>query len=492
MQSKLSVVRSFLFKFLESCGTQGIAFVVSVLLARVLDASDYGVLTLLVMFVSVFQVFVQSGMNTAITQKKEIDETDLSSAFYLSLGIAAGVYALLFALAPLIATLMNHPELRAPLRVFALVLFPNAFTVVQNGIVARRMAFKTLMFSSLCVNVLSGGIGIAMAYGGCGYWALVAQQVSNQTLLAVALLLTLDWRPRLLFSRQRVRALFGFSWKLMVSGLIETVYNNLRNFVIGLKYDTAALGFFNRGKQFPELVMSNVNNSIQSVMLPVLSSRQEDLPGMKAAMRRSILLSSFAVFPLMMGLALAARPLVTLLLTDKWLPCVPFLQVCCVDFAFYPIHTANLQAINARGRSDVFLRLELIKKSYGVVILLIAVFCFDSAFAIAASAAASTLIAFFVNAAPNKRLLGYSYREQLRDLLPALLATLCMGAAVWAVGLLALPAWLLLAAQALTGVGVYTLLTRTFRLEAFGYLAELLRSLLGRKASNPDTEGDIP
>ncbi len=473
---------SLLFKLVESFGMQGIAFVVGIILGRILDAEDYGVLTLLTVFIAFSQVFVQSGLNTALIQKKDADEEDFSSAFWVSFGIAAALYALLFTFAPLICRLMNRPEITPVLRVLALILIPGSLVSIQNAAVARKMLFRRLMLCSLCATVVSGCVGIYMAKAGLRHWALVGQQLSNQTLLAILLLIFIPWKPMLRFSWQRVRSLLRYGWKLMASGILETAYVNIRSLVIGLKYNDAALGYFTRGKQFPELVMNAVNGSIQSVMLPVLSQEQDDLARMKQMMRRSITVSSFVVLPLMAGLAAVAKPLIQVLLGDKWLPCVPFLQVCCIDFALYPIHTANLQAINALGRSDVVLRLEVIKKIYGFAILFIALFCFQTPMAIAWGAAVSTVISSFVNASPNRRLLGYGYGEQMKDILPSLLSSLAMFAAVLLMGRLPLAPLPLLAVQVLTGVVIYVGLALITRSDSLPYLLGTLRRLMGKNA----------
>lgn len=473
---------SLLFKLIESFGMQGVAFVVSIVLARRLSAEDYGILGMLTVFIAVSQVFVQSGLNTALIQKKNVDETDLSSVFFVSLGIAAVLYAVLFLAAPFIAAFFAMPQLKSTLRVLALVLIPGALVSVQNAVIAREMAFRRLMMCSLSATVLSGAVGIGMAYAGCGYWALVGQQLSNQLGLALMLLFAVKWKPRLLFSFQRVKTLVRFGWKLLFSSLLDTGYMNLRTAVIGKKFPGDTLGYFNRGKQFPELVMNAVNGSIQSVMLPVLSEKQDDRAQMKQMMRRSVMVSSFLVLPMMAGLAAVAEPLIRLLLTDKWLPCVPFLQICCIDFAFYPIHTANLQAINAMGRSDVFLKLELIKKSYGIVILILSVVLFDTVYAIAWGAVVSTLLSAVVNASPNRRLMGYGYLEQMKDVLPSIALSLVMFAAVSAVGALALPTIVLLCVQIAAGVLVYGALALLFKLEAAQYLLDMIKKVLRKEA----------
>lgn len=481
-----AAISSLVFKFVESFGTMIISFVVGIILARRLGPSDYGVLSMLTVFIAVSQVFVQSGLNTALIQKKEVDETDLSSVFYVSFGISAILYAVLFFTAPAIGAMNGRPELAAVLRTLALVLFPGALISVQNAVVAREMQFKKLMFASLLSTTISGSIGIAMAYSGYGYWALVAHQLINQVCMAIILLVTVRWRPRLLFSKQRVGGLISYGWKLLVSSLLETGYNKLRELVIGVKYDLAALGYYSRGKQFPEVLMNAVNGSIQGVMLPVLSEKQDDPLRMKQMMRRSITVSSFLVLPVMAGLAAVAKPFITVLLTEAWLPCVPFLQICCIDFAFYPIHVANLQAINAMGRSDVFLKLELIKKSYGIVILLITVFFFDSVLAIAWGAVVSTLIAAFVNASPNRKLLGYGYLEQMKDVLPSMGLALLMFICVNALGTLSLAPFVLLVVQIVAGIVIYAGIALLLKMDSAQYLINMLKALRQKRAGKVD------
>ncbi|MBQ7868349.1 MAG: lipopolysaccharide biosynthesis protein [Clostridia bacterium] len=466
---------SFVFKLVESVGMQLVSFIVNILLARLLTPGDYGVLGMLTVFIAISQVFVQSGLNTALIQKKEVDDVDISSVFYVSLGIAAALYVLLFACAPLIAAYFSMPELKPALRVLALVLLPGALVSVQSAVIARQMAFRRQMLCSLSATALSGTVGVTMALCGAGYWALVAQQLTNQFSLAVLLLIAVKWRPVLQFSWQKVRGHIRFGWKLLVSSLLDTGYVNLRSAVIGKRYNEEALGFYTRGRQFPELLMNAVNGSIQSVMLPVLAEKQDDRERMKQMMRRSVMVSSFLVLPMMAGLAAVAKPLISLLLTDKWLPCVPFLQILAIDYAFYPIHTANLQAINAMGRSDVFLKLELIKKSYGIAVLAITVFLFDSVYAIAWGAVVSTLLSALVNASPNRKLLGYGYLEQMKDVLPSIALSVVMFLLVSLIGQLALPSAVLLILQLAAGVTIYTGLALLFHLESARYLLDMLK-----------------
>lgn len=480
-KSKNDVIKSLIYKFLERCGYQGIAFIVQVILARLLDPTDYGVLTLLTIFITISQVFVQSGFNTALIQRKDVTEKDYSSIFYLSLAIALLLYGVLFLIAPFIADYYEMPQLKSVLRVLAIILIPGAFNSIQNAKIAREMQFKKLMYCTLGAVIISGTVGIVMAYMGFGVWALVGQQLANQISICLIMLFVVKWKPILVFELHRVKTLFSFGWKLLCSSLLETLYNNLRSLVIGKKYDSGTLGYYNRGKQFPELIVNNLNGAIQSVMLPTLSKEQDNKERMKAMMRRSIVTSSFIIFPLVVGLGVVAEPLISLILTDKWLPCVPYLRVYCFIFAFYPIHSANLQALNAQGRSDQFLKLEIIKKAYGIIVLLITVFCFDSPLAIAMGGAATTLISCFVNASPNKKLLKYSYLEQMKDVLPSMLISLIMGAVVYCVIFLGLPSWLTLIIQVLLGMIIYIGLAHLLKLECYIYLKDMLMGFIRKR-----------
>lgn len=478
---KSVVIKSLIFKLMERCGYQGIAFVVQIILARILDPSDYGVLTLLTIFINVSQVFVQSGLNTALIQRKDITEKDYSSVFYISLAIALILYGVLFLFSPFVADFYNMPQLKNVLRVLAIILIPGAFNSIQNAKISREMRFKSLMYCTLGAVIISGTVGITMAFMGFGVWALVGQQLANQITICLLMLIVVKWRPMAAFELKRVKILFSFGWKLLCSSLIDTIYRELRSLVIGKKYNAKTLGYYNRGKQFPDIIVNNINGAIQSVMLPALSKQQDNKDQMKSMMRRAIVTSSYIIFPLMVGLAVVAEPLISLLLTDKWLFCVPYLRIYCFTYAFYPIHTANLQALNAQGRSDKFLQLEIIKKSYGIVVLLITVFCFHSPIAIAMGGACTTLISCFVNASPNKKLLNYSYFEQIKDIFPSLLISCIMGVVVYCIMFFHLATWLTLIIQVIVGGIVYIALSEIVKLECYVYLKNIILGYMKKR-----------
>src|SRR5680860_1232819 len=283
--NKSKILSSLFWKLMEGGGTQGIQFIVSIVLARLLLPEDYGIIALVTIFVIIANVFVQSGFNTALIQKKDANEADFSSVFYLSLFVASLLYVILFFAAPLIAVFYDEPQLILVLRAISITLFFGAFNSIQNAVVARKMQFKKLFFSSLGAIVVSGTVGIVMAYAGFGVWALVLQQITNQLLITVILWFTVKWRPRLLFSFKKVKGLFSYGWKLLVSSLINTLYMELSSLIIGKMYNAEMLGFYNRGKQFPALIVTNIDGSIQSVMLPALASQQDNRQRVKDMVR---------------------------------------------------------------------------------------------------------------------------------------------------------------------------------------------------------------
>lgn len=467
-QIKTKVIVSLFWKLMERVGTQGIQFMVQIVLARLLLPEEYGTIAIITIFISFANVFVQYGFNTALIQKKEADETDFSSVFYLSLFVAGVFYLVLFFAAPFIAGFYENQALISLLRVLAITLFIGGLNSIQNAVIARKMEFRKLFFSSLGAMLVSGLVGIVMAYNGYGSWALVAQQLSNQMMIAIILWFTVKWRPLLLFSLERLKELFSFGWKLLVSALINMLYMDSQSLIIAKIYSPTMLGYFNRGQQFPALIVSNINGSIQSVMLPALSLHQENVLRVKEMVRRAIITSSFLIFPMMVGLAVIAEPLVRILLTDKWLPCVPFLQISCATYALYPIHTANLQAINALGRSDIFLKLEVVKNVVGLMILGISLFY--GIYAIAVGMFISSVTASFINAYPNKKLLNYSYFQQLKDIFPSLFLALIMGGLTYCISWFSLNPGLTLILQISAGLILYFGMAKVLNLESFIYI----------------------
>ena len=461
------VFSGMIWKFAERISAQLVSFVVSVVLARILLPEAYGIVALVMVFINIANVFVTSGFGNALVQKKNADETDFSTIFYCSFVVSIVLYLVLFFAAPFIAKYYQTEELTAVLRVFSIKIVLSSYSSVQHAYVSKHMIFKKFFFATILGTVLSGVVGIVMALKGFGVWALVAQYLVNSIVDAMVLSFTVKWRPRLLFSWNAAKGLMGYGWKLLCASLIGTLYGNLRSLIIGRYYTKDDLAYYNRGKNFPDLVMNNVVSTITSVLFPAMSNA-----GNKDEIRRmtqkSISITSYIVFPMMAGMALVAKPFILVLLTEKWSAAIIYLQLVCLYNACHMITQTNLQAINALGRSDVVLKLEFIKKPVGILLLIAAIP--HGVFAVALTLPLSAIFTMLVNMQPNRKLLSYGFLEQIKDLFPALLLTGGMSVVVYVVGLLPIHNLLLLILQICVGGGVYIFLSVFTKNESFFYL----------------------
>lgn len=480
MGNRKSVFSNLIWRFMERCGAQLVSVVVSFVLGRMLDPAVYGLVAKVTIITSIMLVFVDSGMANSLIQKKDPDDLDFSSVFFFNVAFCLVLYVGLFFAAPLIAEYNGQPELTAIVRVLGLTVVVAGVKNVQQAYVSKTMQFKRFFFATLGGTAVSAAVGIAMAYKGFGVWALVAQQLSNVTINTCVLWLTVGWRPKAMFSLERLRALLGYGWKFLASGLLDTVYNKLREIFIAVFYTDTDLAFYNRGNALPNLIVENINSSIDSVLLPVLSAEQDHAEQVREMTRRAIKVSSYIIMPLMMGIAVCAEPFVRFFLTEKWLPCVPYLRIFCFTYSFYPLHTANLNAIKAMGRSDLFLILEIFKKAVGITALLLTMRL--GVYPMALSLLATSVLSQIINAWPNSRLLNYSYLRQLADLLPTILLAAAMGACVYPVSLLGLSDIVTLVIQVPLGVLVYVLGSKLLRIDSFEYLMSIVKKLVRREA----------
>ena len=435
--NKKTVFSNLIWRFMERCGAQVVSFVVSIVLARILEPELYGTIALITVITSILQVFVDSGMANALIQKKDTDDLDYSSVFYFNVAFCLVLYIGLFFASPLISRIYGSPDLVPVIRVLGLTIVVSGVKNVQQAYVAKTMQFRRFFFSTLGGTLFSAVVGITMAYRGFGIWALVAQQLLNAAVNTAILWLTVGWKPKLMFSLQRLGGLVSYGWKLLVSALLDTIYLKISQLVVGLKYTSSDLAFYNKGDQLCLLVVENINSSIDSVLLPVLSAEQDSRDHVREMTSRAIKTSSYIMMPLMMGMAVCAEPLIRLLLTEKWLPCVPYMQVFCAMYAVY---------------------------------------------AVAVSQFVSGLISLVINAWPNRKLLGYKLTKQLRDILPALLLACLMGVCIYPISLLGLSDWLTLLIQVPLGIAIYVGGSVIFRVDSFSFMLDVLRRLTGRAA----------
>lgn len=463
------VLSGLFWRYGERMCAQGVQFVVSVILARLLTPESYGYVGLVTVFISIATVFVQSGFGNALIQKKDATQKDFSSVFYFNIAFSLLLFLALQLIAPVIASFYDAGELLTPvIRILSFSVILAGINNVQQAFVSRKMIFKKFFYATLLGTICSAFAGIIAAYHGLGVWALVIQQLTNQAIDTIILWITVRWRPSCEISLHSLKTLFTFGWKLLFSNLIDTLYNNIYSLIIGKYYNSAALGYYNRGKNIPNLVITNVNSSIQSVLFPAYAKEQDNLTRVKQMVSRSIKVSTFLIFPCMAGLAAIAHSLTVVLLTEKWEPCVIFMQYCCFIYAFWPIHTSNLQAISAIGRSDIYLRLEVIKKILGIIIL----FC-TLPFGLEVmmiGRCLNTIIASILNAFPNQKLFQYSFKEQVRDILPNALLSIVMGLSISFINYLNISSIFKLCIQIPGGILVYIICAKLFNVESYQYL----------------------
>ncbi len=473
------IASNFIWRLLERFGAQLVTLVVSIVLARLLDPSIYGLIALVTVIITILQVFVDSGLGNSLIQKKDSDDTDFSTVFFFNIGACIVLYVMLFLFAPYIAKFYVLPELTSVIRVLGLSLIISGVKNIQQAYVSRNMLFKKFFFSTLGGTICAAIVGITLAIHGYGVWALVAQHLTNLALDTIILWITVKWRPKLLFSWARFKGLFSYGWKFLITGLITQIYTELRTLIIGKKYTPEDLAFYNKGEQFPKFLGGNTTASVDSVLFPTLSNKQDDLEEVKKMMRKSITIASFISWPLMVGLAAVAPSFIELLLGEKWLPIVPYLQIFCISYAFFPIQSANLNAIKAIGRSDIYLKQEIIKKVFGVLIILMTLNF--GVFWIAIGTVFNSFFAQIVNSWPNKKLLKYNYFQQIKDILPSVILATTMGATVYCINFLCLNNVLTLLIQVLLGVIIYMSGAKLFKFESFNFLLTFIKNFKNKK-----------
>ena len=464
---------------MERFSAQIVSFIIGIVLARILMPDAYGVIAILMIFVNFANVIVDGGLNTALIQKKNADNIDFSTIFYVSMMLATVLYAILFFLSPIISNLYDNEKLTLLLRVLSLILFLNSFNAIQRAYVAKHMLFRQLFYSSFGAVVLSGFCGIFMAYNGFGEWALVAQQLVSQLATSILMWITIKWRPEKIFSLERFIGLFDYGWKIFLTNIVIALYENIRGIFIGKLYSPSFLAYFERGKSMPALFMENINSSIKTVLFPALSSEQDNRARVKQMMRRSMKLNCYVTFPLLVGLFVVADSLVIVLLTDKWLDAVPFIRIFCLAYMLMPIQISNIEAIKALGYSNVILKLEVIKKIIEAVILVVSFTI--SVYAVAWGVVLYNAVCLFINLLPNSKLLQYGVLEQLGDVALILLASIFMGLITWLVYCLNLSSILTLLLQVIFGIVAYVVISKILKIDSYKYIMETLKSIIIKK-----------
>ncbi len=467
---KKATITNIVWKLAERILAQVISLFVSIILARLLTPNEYSVVGIVAIFFSFANVIISGGLNTALIQKKDADASDYSSVLFLSIVVSCLIYILLFFLAPVIANIY-HQELLIPIiRVMALSLPIYAVKSVYCAYISSNLQFKKFFWSTLGGTIASAFVGICMALNGFGAWALVAQQMTNTVIDTIILILTT--RMRLVFSLSftRLKSLFNYGWKVFVSSLIGTAYNEAIPLFLGIKFTPADLSFYTKGKNFPSLISTTTTSSLSAVLFPVLAKYQDDKEMLLNYTRQFIRVTSYVVFPLMLGFFAVSDNFILLLLTEKWFPASYYIKVFCIVFMFEIIHVGNCETIKALGRSDTFLIMEIIKKSCYFIIIALFIFLGQTPEALAISSVCCTAVAIIVNSIPNRKLIGYSYRLQIVDLLPNLFCAVIMCIAVSLIGTAPIDTFPSLCLQIGSGIIIYIILSIFTNNSSFKYL----------------------
>ena len=476
MENKKNGIKGgLIWSFGERITAQLVSTVVTIVLARLLDPTHYGIISIVTVFITFCNVFVTSGMGSALVQKKEVDERDYNTAFLISLTIAIALYIVLFFSAPYIARFYEMPELKWVLRVMALRLPLASVNSIQQAHVQRAMQFKRFFIATLFGTVLSGFVGIALAIKGFGVWALVAQYLTNTTVDTIVLLFVEKWIPKFQFSLEKAKTIYSFGWKVLATDLVYTAEEDIRSLIVGKVFGSADLAFYDQGKKYPSILVNNLNSAINKVMLPAYSRSQDDIENLKKMLRKSIAVGIFVLAPVLIGFAAVSDSFIDVVLTSKWLFCSPYIKIFCFIYLTRPLETACHQALLAIGRSDIVLRIMIAINVVALAAVFIATFGFHSVFLIAVGSVISSFVSLGSFMFFSNRLIGYKMKEQFADVCPALMISIVMGAAVYVIGFIDINKVLLLILQVLVGGAIYIALSKIFKLSAYNYLISTVK-----------------
>ena len=476
-----TIFSSIMWRFAERSGSQIILFIVSVILARLLSPEEFGVISLITVITGILNLFVDAGFGNALIQKQYVNQTDYSTVFYLNITLGIVFYIGMYIAAPSIAVFYGRNDIVSYIRAFSLTLIIGGFGSVQQALVAKRIEYKKLFFSSLIGTLLSGIISIVMAFKGFGVWSLIAQKLIDQVMDTAVLWFTVRWRPSFCFSIERMKPLAAYGSKLLGSSLLYSATNNLTGLLVGKIFSTSELAYYEKGRQVPMLLVNNIQVVVQSVLFPALAEQQTQQERIRKMLRQSVMISAYCIFPCMVGIAVCAEPLVRILFTEQWIGLVPYLQIWCCICITYLLDTANLQVIQALGRSDIFLRIEIVKEVITIVSLLVTL-PFGLMTMLMVSCIERPLF-WYINAEPCQKLVGYGFSQQLKELKSIVVLNLVLAISVWGIGFLPINDFVLLTIQVLSGIGIYLAGSIVLRIEALDRILQFVKV-----SSSPKTD----
>lgn len=475
---KSKTIKGTIWSAVDNLTQYGVTFIVSIVLARLLNPDDYGLIGIITIFTTVCTAIINGGFSNALVRKKEPTENDYSTAFIVNLGLSILLYSIVFTCSPLIARFFGKEELVSLTRVSSLIMIAGAFGIVQQTRLTKRIDFKTQTKITLIASITSGTIGIVMAALGFGVWALVAQGLSAQILKTIFLWIFNHWTPSMRFNKNSFNELFGFGWKMMVASVLDSLWTQLYQVVVGKFYSPATLGQYTRAKQFSQMFSSNLTTVIQRVTYPVLSDIQDEKERMVSAYRRIIKTTMFITFALMFTLGAVAEPLLYCLIGEKWHEAATYLPLICLVGAFYPLHAINLNMLQVQGRSDLFLGLEIIKKIIGLAPLFVGAFV--GIFPMLYATVIINVTSYFLNSYFPGKLLGYTSWKQIKDITPSFGASLMMAIVVYTMKFLPLSYWIILPLQILTGTVLFISISIITKSAEFKEVMNMIKPILKR------------
>ena len=479
--SKQKVAGGLFWSYGERIMAQLVSLIVSIVLARLLDPENYGIISIVMIFITFCDAIVTGGLGNAIVQKKDVDELDVNTMLCCSVATSILLYTIIFCAAPYIASFYNMPIIRPILRVLGVRLLISGVNSIQRAWIQKRMLFKRFFIATSFGTIISAVVGISMAYMEMGAWALVGQYLTNSFVDTTVLLITNDWKPRLQFSWKRAKEMLSYGWKVLVTTVVYTIEGDLRSLIIGKKFGSADLAYYDQGKKFPNLLVTNINTSISNVMFPVLSENQNNPIRLKQLCRRAVRIGIYLLSPLLIGLIGIADTFVIAILSGKWAPCIPFLRILTLVFLVRPFTTTCQQSILSVGRSDVTLKIEIVVNAIAIGILFYSVFIWESVLGIAVGTLLAELVSMGMFMYYENKIIRYSYKEQLQDLLPSLGLATAMGVIVYIVHFLPIHKGLVLILQVVIGAGFYLAVSYVLQFEPFIYMVGMLKE----KFNNP-------
>lgn len=483
-----NITNGMSWAFAERITAQLVSTLVGIILARLLTPQDYGAVSIVMVFITLCNVFVTSGFGTAIVQKKEVNETDYNTAFLLSFIMSILLYGVLFFTAPYIAQFYEMPVLQPVIRVLGLRLILTSLNTIQQAHIQREMQFKKFFIATLFGTAISCVVGIVFAYCGYGVWALVAQYLVNTTIDTVVLCFVGGWIPKPKFSKKKAKEIYSFGSKVLCTELVFTLESDIRSLIVGKVFGSADLAYYDQGKKYPAIIVNNVNASMTKVLLPALSREQDNLIALKQTLRRCVEIASYLLCPLLIGFAVVANNFVSAVLTDKWLETVPFVIIFCISYLTRPIESACHQALLAIGRSGLVFWIMVAINGMGIASIFVSVFCLKSVLWIALFSLFTTIISLVCFFVATKALIDYKFKEQLADIFPSIFMSLIMGGLVYLWNLLSLNVYFKLLFQIMTGIVIYAFMSILTKNASWKFLSDIVKTGFAKKRKNKEHE----